>query len=164
MSQLAQTRWRIFEDDLFTLDHAEPNDIRGYLILRLKSPATSLGELSLETARALGPMLSKATAAIEQVTGADRVYCLTFAELDRRLHFHLFPRTHALLEAYWTATGTRDLPINGPMLFEWARTARVASGTDVPGGLADVCAALRERWSQGEGPRSTASGHESDSR
>jgi len=82
---------------------------------------------------------------IEVTVGADRVYCLSFAELDRRLHFHLFPRTPWLLEEYWRATDSRELPINGPLVFEWAHTSLVA-GASVPphaGSVAGACAVLR---------------------
>lgn len=66
---------------------------------------------------------------------------------DRRLHFDLFPRTSWLLEEYWRATGRREKPINGPLLFEWARTT-VVRGASLPaevGSVAEACAALRAR-------------------
>lgn len=140
---------RILENDLFTIDHSSSCAVPGYVVVRLTGSATSLSELAPSTAQALGHLLARATQAIEATVGADRVYCLSFAEIDRRLHFHLFPRTRWLLEAYWRATNSRDLPINGSLVFEWARTALVASGS-VPaeaGSVAGVCAALRDRLS-----------------
>jgi diadenosine tetraphosphate (Ap4A) HIT family hydrolase len=136
---------RVFEDEHFTADQCETCAVPGYLILRLKGPATSLAGLDPAAAGRLGEMLARAAQAIEEATSAERVYCLAFAEIDTRLHFHLFPRTRAVLEAYWRATGSEGEPVNGPRLFEWARTA-IVPGRPVPAGLPDmddVCAALR---------------------
>lgn len=140
---------RIFDNELFTIDHASDCAVPGYVVVRLKGAATSLSELDPHTARAFGPLLASAAKAIEAAVGADRVYCLSFAELDRRLHFHLFPRTGWLLEQYWRATGRRHEPIDGPLVFEWARTALVpgaalpAQAGSVAGACAALCAQLR---------------------
>jgi diadenosine tetraphosphate (Ap4A) HIT family hydrolase len=142
------TARRVFEDELFALDQFDACVVPGYLILRLKTPASSLAEITTETSHLLGALLVHAVRAIERATGADRVYCLSFCEVDRRLHFHLFPRTPWLLEAYWVATGARHQPINGAMLFEWARATFVEDGR-LPAGVAGadaVCAALRCNW------------------
>ncbi len=145
MSVGARDERRVFEDEHFTADQCDTCAVPGYLILRLKGPATSLAGLDQAAAGRLGQMLARAARAIEETVGAERVYCLAFAEIDPRLHFHLFPRTRALLEAYWRATGSEGEPVNGPNLFEWARTA-IVPGRPVPAGLPDmddVCAALR---------------------
>ncbi len=136
---------RIFENRLFTIEHSSSCAVPGYVVLRLKDRSTSLAELDAGSAQALGVLLSAAVRAVEKIVGADRVYCLSFAELDRRLHFHLFPRTAWLLQAYWRATGTAELPVNGPLVFEWAR-AHLVSGSTLPaeaGSVDRVCAGLR---------------------
>ncbi|MBP7864760.1 MAG: protein kinase [Acidobacteria bacterium] len=145
---------RIFEDRRFSLEHASGCRIPGYLILRLKEPAISPSELSPESARALGDLLARAVRAIERTVGADRVYCLAFAELDRRLHFHLFPRTPWLLQAYHAATRTHDQPVNGPAVFEWARTTLVeeARVPAMAGNVPETCRALRDALER-ESPR-----------
>lgn len=140
-----QSTLRVFEDDHFTIDHSDFCVVPGYLVVRLRGPATSLSELTPHVARALGELLSRAVQAIEEAVGADRVYCLTFAELDRRLHFHLFPRTAWLRDEYWRATNSEREPINGPALFEWARSA-YEKGTSLPAqedALSRVCEKLR---------------------
>ncbi len=144
-SRNATTGYRVFEDDAFTLDQSDACLVPGYLVLRLHDRASSLADLAPARARALGALLSVAARALEQVVGADRVYCLSFCEIDRRLHVHLFPRTRWLLEAYWRATGTEGEPVNGPLLFEWARTTLVP-GAALPAetrDIAAVCARLR---------------------
>lgn len=136
---------RIFEDANVTIDEASGCAIPGYLIVRPCGEATSLAHLGADGAGALGVALSRATAAIERVTGADRVYVLVLAELDRRVHVHLFPRTGWLLHAYWRATGTQAEAINGARLFDWAR-ATYADEPGLPpeaGTVAGASAALR---------------------
>ncbi len=140
---------RVLEDDLFTVDHSDACLVPGYVIVRLKGPATALGRLAPEVAARLGETLARVARAIEESVDAERVYCLAFAEIDPRLHFHLFPRTRALLEAYRAATGTAGAPVNGPALFEWARTT-IVPGSPLPPGLPDaatVAAALRRALS-----------------
>jgi len=136
---------RIWQDDRFTVEHSHECGVPGYVVLRLTAPVRSLAELDPELSRSLGEALTRTAQAIEQVTGPERVYCLSFCEVDRRLHFHLFPRTRALLEAYRAGTGAGTGPPNGPTLFEWARTT-LPAGTSPPPGLPSVevaCARLR---------------------
>ena len=136
----------ILKDDLAILEHAEFCAVPGYLVLRVKSGAESFGDLSTPKAQRLGGLLASAAAAVETTLKADRVYCLSFCEQDRGLHFHLFPRTEALLAAYHEATGTAGQPVDGPAVFAWARKAFPAGAT-LPAGwpkVPDVCQALRE--------------------
>jgi len=147
MSGSARGELRVFEDAHFTAEQCETCAVPGYLIVRLKGPAASLAGLDPAAAGRLGAILARAARAIEEATGAERVYCLAFAEIDPRLHFHLFPRTRAVLDAYQAATGTAGEPVNGPKLFEWARTAIVPE-RPLPPGIPDVgsvCARLRVR-------------------
>lgn len=131
---------------MFSLEQSSECSIPGYLILRLKGPATSLAELAPQTARALGELLARTAAAIEQAVKAERVYVLSFCEVELRLHFHLFPRTAWLLKEYFKANDCANVPVNGPMLFEWARGA-FGPGRHIPEGTPEgetVCATLRE--------------------
>jgi diadenosine tetraphosphate (Ap4A) HIT family hydrolase len=115
----------VFADESFILEQSSESAVPGYLILRLKGEETSLAQLAPEKARALGEMLARAAKAIEEAVGAERVYVLSFCEVERRLHFHLFPRTAWLLKEYFKANSNGTKPVNGPALFEWARKAIV---------------------------------------
>ena len=124
----------IFADEMFSLEQSAECPIPGYLILRLKGPQVSLAQLPAETAKLLGGMLARTTAAIEQAVQPERVYVLSFCEVDPRLHFHLFPRTAWLLKEYFKTNFNANEPIDGPMLFTWARNAfgpgsRMSKGT-----------------------------------
>lgn len=127
----------VFENETFTLEPSAECPIPGYLVLRVKGEATGLAQLPEETARALGEMLAHAVSAIEQAVGAERVYVLSFCEIDRRLHFHLFPRTAWLLKEYFKANFNANEPIDGPMLFAWARGA-FGPGSHMPKGTPDM--------------------------
>jgi len=123
---------RVYEDGNFTLDGADYCAIPGYLILRCKGGANSVGEFTPEEAAGYGVLYARAVKAIEACAGADRVYTLVFAEADRRFHVHLFPRTRWMLLDYWKHHGECQAgPANGPLLFEWARTTYLAPG-DLP--------------------------------
>lgn len=124
----------IFEDERFTVDSSDECVLPGYLVLRVKGGETSLAQLAPEKARALGEMLAKTAAAVEEAVGAERVYVLSFCEVDRRLHFHLFPRTAWLLKAFRRANGGRADAVSGPALFEWARRNFV-QGRRLPVGM-----------------------------
>ncbi len=136
MSQHA-LKFMVFENETFTLEQSAECPIPGYLILRVKGEATSLAQLPAETARALGETLARAVSAIERAVGAERVYVLSFCEIDRRLHFHLFPRTPWLLKEYFKANFNANEPIDGPMLFAWARGA-FGPGSHMPKGTPDM--------------------------
>ena len=126
----------IYQDALITLEHSAESAIPGYLVLRMKGPETGLAGLAPEQAEALGVILSRAARAIEQAVGAERVYVLSFCEVERRLHFHLFPRTAWLLREYHRANGGEGAAVNGPLLFEWARKTFVP-GRPLPAGTPD---------------------------
>lgn len=142
----------IFADESFVLQPSSECAIPGYLVLRLKSGEESLSELGPEKARALGGMLARAARAIEDAVGAERVYVLSFCEVDRRLHFHLFPRSEWLLREYMRANPKAwNQAVNGPALFAWARQAFVAGNglsAGIPGGT-EVSAAIRAILEQG---------------
>jgi diadenosine tetraphosphate (Ap4A) HIT family hydrolase len=129
----------IFEDEIFTLEQSAECPIPCYLVLRVKGEATSLAQLPAETAKTLGETLARTAKAIEEVVGAERVYVLSFCEVDRRLHFHLFPRTAWLLKEYFKANFNANEPIDGPMLFAWARSS-FGSGSHMPKGTPDIAA------------------------
>jgi diadenosine tetraphosphate (Ap4A) HIT family hydrolase len=145
----------ILENEHAVLAHADFCSVPGYLVLRMRKDVESFGDLSTPGAQRLGGLLASAAAAIETVTKADRVYCLSFCEVDRRLHFHLFPRTDELLAEYQEATGTAGQAVDGPALFTWARANFPADRTPPAGWpkVGDVCAALRDILAPGLAPR-----------
>lgn len=146
MNSQPSLKFMIFEDEMFTLEQSAECPIPGYLILRTKGQAASLAQLAAEAAKSLGEMLARAAKAIEEAVRPERVYVLSFCEVDSRLHFHLFPRTSWLLKEYFKANFNANEPIDGPMLFAWARSA-FGPGSHMPKGTPDIetaCASMRE--------------------
>jgi diadenosine tetraphosphate (Ap4A) HIT family hydrolase len=82
----------------------------------------SITDLPQEHQYGLGPVLSGATRAIKQVMQPLNIYYAQFGEENCRLHFHLFPRTKFLTEAYWQTFPEQEGVVNGPRLFDWARS------------------------------------------
>lgn len=136
----------VWEDELVTASQADFCAWPGYLILRLKGPERRLSLLATPEAEALGRALARLAEALERATGAERVYLLSFAELDRQFHIHLLPRTAALRRAWAEAAGLPgDAPVDGAALFQWVRAA-IRRAADLPAGtraMAEVLADLR---------------------
>ena len=131
-------------DSVVTIEASSECAIPGYLVLRARPPGATLPGLDPTAAAHLGAMLAAAARAIEQVVGAERVYVLSFCEVEPQLHFHLVPRTRWLLETYRAASGASGPP-SGPALFEWARRT-FPPGAVLPPGVrpaADAAARLR---------------------
>ena len=134
--------WAVFYRDAdFVATRNLSCAIPGYLILEPVDAVETIAELPAKPAAHLGPLLGKISAAITEAVGADRVYCLLFAEEKRAIHFHLFPRCTWLLDAYRSHLGSPDAAVSAPQLFEWARFA-FAHDADLPEGVA--------RWSDAE--------------
>jgi diadenosine tetraphosphate (Ap4A) HIT family hydrolase len=121
----------VWADDLVTVEASQECCVPGYLVLRLRPPGASLPGLDPAAAARVGAALAAAAGAIKKAVAAERVYLLSFCEVEPQLHFHLFPRTRWLLAAYRAATGGGEGAPSGPALFEWARRA-YPPGMDLP--------------------------------
>jgi diadenosine tetraphosphate (Ap4A) HIT family hydrolase len=80
----------------FISHHTGPFTDPGELILKTRRHCESLSELTREEGQALGPILRSAIRALEQVTGAERIYAVSFNERIRHVHFLLLPRTRSM--------------------------------------------------------------------
>jgi len=94
--------------------------IPGYLILRPRDAVGSLSQMNPAALASLGLTLAMATAGIEAAVQPMRVYCASFLEQTRVVHFHLFPRTEWLTAKYFAAHPD-ETEISGPQLMDWAR-------------------------------------------
>jgi diadenosine tetraphosphate (Ap4A) HIT family hydrolase len=139
---------------LFQLEAADFCAWPGYALLRPASGVASPAAFSPAEAAALGPALARVVAALEAATGAERVYLLAFAEVDRRFHLHLLPRTRLLARGWAAAAGIDPAaPVDGPALFVWTRTHCVTAA-DLPPGAPDravVWGELARRWTEDTG-------------
>jgi diadenosine tetraphosphate (Ap4A) HIT family hydrolase len=140
---------------LFRLEAADFCAWPGYALLRPVSGTLSPAEFSAAEADQFGPALARVAAALEAATGAERVYLLAFAEVDRRFHVHLLPRTRRLAECWAAATGAdAAAPVDGPALFTWVRAACVTDDDLPPGtpGRGAVWRGLEQALGVSRGP------------
>ena len=106
----------IYEDRLWHLDHmARPIAMAGWLVLKPKRHVVSIADLTAAESRTLGPLVTRAAAALERATGVKKVYVALFAEAKDfpHIHFHLIPRPLRLAAR-----------LRGPLIFELMRTER----------------------------------------
>jgi diadenosine tetraphosphate (Ap4A) HIT family hydrolase len=98
----------IYESENWSVDHAFPRWIRGWLIVKPKRHVEHLAELAPAEAAELGPLIRETTAAIERVLAPQRVYVLSLGEEVHHIHVHVIPRYRelpanllSLLEQAW---------------------------------------------------------------
>jgi diadenosine tetraphosphate (Ap4A) HIT family hydrolase len=131
------------ENAFFFVTPCRTCPLPGYLIVGAKTRATSFADLDPETLRALGPTLSLAINAVEEVINPKRVYCALFGEENREIHFHIFPRTE-WIEAAYPEKG----PVDGPKLLSWARNTfkEPLPGRDPDAAFEKIAELIRAQW------------------
>lgn len=113
----------IYADPSWMLDHAvSPVPLDGFLILKPKRHVEHLGQLTPEEALALGPLLRAAYAALQEVTGAEKVHVASFGEGVRHIHWYLLPRRAGMPAS---ATGM----LQGLFRGDWACSDATAAET-----------------------------------
>jgi diadenosine tetraphosphate (Ap4A) HIT family hydrolase len=77
----------------WVLGRIPDREVPGWLVLWLARHGVGLSSLTAGEAAALGGVLRRVCAALEEVTGAERVYLASFSEHDTHLHGILVART-----------------------------------------------------------------------
>lgn len=103
----------IHETAHWSVDHAIPRWVRGWLIIKPKRHVEHLAELSPDEASELGPLVQAASAAVACVLEPERVYVLSLGEEVHHVHLHVIPRygelppsVLTLLAAAWAEGGS----------------------------------------------------------
>jgi len=112
----------IADNEHFTIEHCYDCALPGYLIVSPKVTVTSIHELPRQHLGQLGFTLATAIETIHSIIKPLRVYCAQFGELGTELHFHLFPRTAAITDAFLRSFPEQAELIHGPVLLDWARS------------------------------------------
>jgi len=118
---MSTTNKRCYENAFFTIQHCDDCHIAGHLIIVPKTQVFSMAEMSTAALQNLGDTIARAHQVVNKVIKPERIYTLSFSELMPALHFHIFPRTAALLEHFNLAHQSDTNTANGPLLFDWAR-------------------------------------------
>ena len=108
----------IYKNVLFTIEHVLAYAVPRYLILYFNDPSF-FKEHANESLSKFGILLSKTMECIKEIIHPEKIYCLMFGEKEEKPHFHLFPRTQTITNAYYQATGVKEGTILGPELFTW---------------------------------------------
>ena len=141
MSETMADDFRIFTTEHTTVEQVRQYPVPGYLIVRPKSGCETLAGLAPIEGADLFACIARGEALASELAGAERVYVLKFAEVDRRVHFHVVPRT-AAIEAAYLAEVDDARPVNGARLVAWLWQRAAVLGHD-EAALSDFVRVLR---------------------
>lgn len=108
------------ETSYFSVTPCWDCSVPGYLIVFARNPGEKLADYTLAAQAALGTILAICEQAIVSVIRPERVYIARFSEKTAGIHFHVFPRSCILAQAYRRAFPHKR-EIDGPELLSWAR-------------------------------------------
>lgn len=102
----------IYEDDFVYVGHidskGQPNYL-GHIMIDLKRHAPSLGDMTMDEAKAFGVIMAKVSRALRDCENAEHVYSLVSGNSVPHLHMHIVPRYRNTPKDYW-----------GPMdVYDW---------------------------------------------
>lgn len=90
----------LYDDGLWRLEHTfEPLPMVGWLVLKPLRHVENVADLTPDEAAALGPLLRRIVAAMNETVSPAKVYAALFAEAVAHLHIHLIPRAPGLSDA-----------------------------------------------------------------
>ena len=111
----------VFESEHFIVKQCSDVSIPGYLIIELKIEVFYLSDLSQDVLQLLTSLLAKVEKILREVLRVEQIYILKFSELNRVIHFHIFPRTESIFQTYIQDNPSKRDQINGPLIFDWSR-------------------------------------------
>jgi diadenosine tetraphosphate (Ap4A) HIT family hydrolase len=120
----------VFENDFWHVSHQiSPVQLPGLLILQPKRHVEQIGDLTMEEAATLGPVMSAASQALNRTLDSRKVYVCSFGSVLMHVHFYLVPLTAAI-----------PADLNGSNLLNEVFTGRWACSDDE---AANVAARIR---------------------
>jgi diadenosine tetraphosphate (Ap4A) HIT family hydrolase len=117
----------IHESRHFTTRQASDSGVPGHLVVASRVECTSLGEFTPDQAADLLRCLSRAETLLREILQPEKIYILKFGEAVPKIHFHVFPRTARLLQAYLGQV-TDQAPYSGARIMDWVWTHRESVG------------------------------------
>jgi diadenosine tetraphosphate (Ap4A) HIT family hydrolase len=104
----------VWEDDLWFVRHiAPPYPLAGWTMFHTQRHVQGPAHFNDVEAARFGPVLRHVTKALEQATGALRIYVVAFGESTPHMHAHLIPRYEKMpkdLVAFGVADIMRGVP------------------------------------------------------
>ena len=111
----------VFESEHFLVKQCSDVSIPGYLIISPKTDVLYLSNLSEDVIHLLASLISKVEKVLREVLEVEMIYIAKFAEFNKGLHFHIFPRSDSLLKLYIQKNPYTGDRISGPLIFDWSR-------------------------------------------
>lgn len=117
----------IHESRHFTTHQASDTRVPGHLIVASTAECTALAGFTPDQTADLMRCLVRAETLVQQILQPERIYVLKFGEVVPRIHFHVFPRTARLLQAYLGEVADQE-PYSGARIMDWVWTHRGSAG------------------------------------
>jgi diadenosine tetraphosphate (Ap4A) HIT family hydrolase len=117
----------IHESRHFTTRQASDTRVPGHLVVASRGDCTSLDAFTPDQAADLMRCLVRAETLLQHLLQPERIYILKFGEAVPQIHFHVFPRTARLLQAYLGHVADQE-PYSGARLMDWVWTHRASTG------------------------------------
>lgn len=108
----------ILETKHFTVSQANDYRIPGYVIVQSKGDCTRVADFTPDQAGELMKCVAGAEAFVQEIIKPERIYILKFGEANPRVHFHVFPRTRRIAEAYLAEVKDKA-PYSGARIVDW---------------------------------------------
>jgi diadenosine tetraphosphate (Ap4A) HIT family hydrolase len=131
----------------FRIEHATGYRIAGLVFVIPSATVDTIVDMSEPALAELGPTIRLATCALQHVLNPVNVYCARFGESKAPLHFHVFPRTHALTVAYLEDNPGVDL-IDAPHVMSWANRKFSSVGGPSHGNIPDTVRCLKDYFAR----------------
>lgn len=94
----------IYEDEFMYVGHIDNNGERGYLghlMIDLKRHIPTLGDMTLNEAKAFGIIMARVSKALIESENAEHIYSLVSGNSVPHLHMHIVPRYPGTPKQFW---------------------------------------------------------------
>jgi histidine triad (HIT) family protein len=104
---------KIYEDEFVYVGHIDKGgnpSYLGHIMIDLKRHAPSLGDMTMEEAKAFGVIMARVSKAIKETEGAEHIYSLVSGNSVPHLHMHIIPRYPGTPQDFWGPNEVYDWP------------------------------------------------------
>ncbi|MCT8137279.1 HIT family protein [Anaerobacillus sp. CMMVII] len=102
---------RIYEDDYVYVGHIDKSgslNYLGHIMVDLKRHVPSLGDMTMEEAKAFGIAQARVSKALLAIEKAEHIYSYVLGDAVPHLHLHIVPRYPNTPKKYWGPTAVYD--------------------------------------------------------
>ncbi|MBY6036605.1 HIT family protein [Fictibacillus nanhaiensis] len=103
----------IFEDDFVYvghIDNGEKPSYLGHIMIDLMRHAPSLGDMTMDEAKAFGVIMARISKAIKETENAEHIYSVVSGNSVPHLHMHIIPRYQNTPKEHWGPWEVYDWP------------------------------------------------------